>query len=288
MEAQVDQDADGNRDIIIVTGCNAVGKTTASYYLRESISRFIACESRFIADSQFLLDAMLQDDMNGGKQHTHDWCLARGIGHIHAQGQPRFPFTITDNTLPDEMRTNFFNHIAALPQTGKLWFVEWAAGENRNTGTLSNIDYSYAASGKVIRQVQKMQEKEKVTPLLSRVRAVVHIEAEMTLRSTLNKCSALPRPLLAENIRAGTAFWQKDETVLQFYGEDDFSASQIESLFRKKGSHIYHIRNNGTESFFEELENNVVAPLCIVDEIVAVSDDKHVEELKPIFVAYSR
>src|SRR5690242_16621204 len=116
------------RDIIILTGRNAVGKTTAANYLRQlAASHNIPYENRLVADSQ-----MLFDDKTGGLHHTHDWCVKGGKGHIHRSDEPEFPFTVTDNELPNTMRTHFFTRLTELPRTGSLWFVEWAAGVNTN------------------------------------------------------------------------------------------------------------------------------------------------------------
>ena len=52
-----------NRDVIIITGCNAVGKTTASNYLRNWASLHnIPQENTIIADSHCLFEAMQDDD----------------------------------------------------------------------------------------------------------------------------------------------------------------------------------------------------------------------------------
>ena len=108
---------DGNEcDIIIVTGCNAVGKTTASNYLRNLASlRNIPHENRIVADSQCLFEAMLSDDRGGGLHHTHDWCERDSKGHTHHLNQPLFPFTVTDSELPDIMRLQFFSQLAKSP-----------------------------------------------------------------------------------------------------------------------------------------------------------------------------
>src|SRR5436305_8938337 len=130
------------RDIIIVTGCNAVGKTTASNHLRELATKFnIPHENIIIADSQCLFEAMQKDDRAHGLHHTHDWCDAGDEGHVHDIDRPVFPFTVTDNELPDRMRKSFFKKLAKLQGTNKFWFVEWAGGVNINPD--SPINYSY-------------------------------------------------------------------------------------------------------------------------------------------------
>ena len=231
------------RDIIIVTGCNAVGKTSASCYLKERVSsENKLAVSKHVADSQSLLAAMQQDDQTGGLHHTHDWCKG-DQGHSHRDGEPLFPFTVLDNTLPDNMRTHFFEKLVSL-SAGELWFVEWAAGVNTNSSPLSQIDYSYATARKTL------EEMDIASSLLKRILAVVHIEAEMPVRTCLNRRRSLPTSLTAEEIGHGTAFWQKDEVVLQFYGEDDFH--NIKGLFKGEGIPIHTIENDGTPRFFNE------------------------------------
>ena len=112
---------ENHRDIIIVTGCNAVGKTTASNHLRKLATSYnIPYESKIIADSQCLLEAMEKDDREYGLHHTHDWCETYKNGHRHDRDQPIFPFTVTDNLLPDRMRKNFFKKLKNIGSSSGL------------------------------------------------------------------------------------------------------------------------------------------------------------------------
>jgi hypothetical protein len=236
------------RDIIIVTGCNAVGKTTASNYLRELAAlRNVPREDKIVADSQCLFEAMQADDKAGGLHHTHDWCEPGTQGHIHDSDKPVFPFTVTDNELPHRMRERFFKKLTKLRRTGKLWFVEWAGGVNTNLveDPASCIDYSFAT-------VKSMLEKGKLSQRwLKRVKAVIHVRAENEVRCVLNKQRSIPFYAQPHEIENGTAFWQKDERVLCFYGRDDFL--EIEGLFRKATIPIYTIENYGSRYFYEQL-----------------------------------
>ena len=232
------------RDIIIVTGGNAVGKTSASCYLQKSVSSSKTYStSNHIADSQSLLEAMKQDDQMGGFHHTHEWCEKGSAGHSHEHSEPLFPFTVIDNKLPNVMRALFFNKlVTTLPETDELWFVEWAAGVNTNPGPWSDIDYSYATARKTIEKAQR------VSGLLGRILAVVHIQAQMQVRCSLNRKRSLPSSSTVKEIEHGTAFWQKDQTVLQFYGNDDFY--NVEDLFKSQEIPVFHIENDGTSGFF--------------------------------------
>jgi hypothetical protein len=248
------------RDIIIVTGSNAVGKTTASNYLRKLATSYnIPYESRIIADSQCLFEAMQKDDRIHGLHHIHDWCEPGEQGHIHDLDHPVFPFTVTDNELPDRMRKSFFKKLAKLPSTNKFWFVEWAGGINTNPDSL--IDYSYS-------HVKFMLEKRMLPDKwLKRVKAVIHVTATNEVRFALNKQRTIPFSACPEAIERGTAFWQKNEQVLGFYGKDDFS--EIEDLLGNASITISKIENNGSSSFFEDLET--VAKKIFLSESNAVA-----------------
>ncbi len=245
--------SNGNKpDIIIVTGCNAVGKTTASNYLRKlATSHKIPHENSIIADSQCLFEAMQLDDNTGGYHHTHDWCANDSGRHNHNLGQSVFPFTVSDNELPNRMRSHFFTKLTELPRTEKLWFVEWAGGVNINprNDPSANIDYSYASVKRMI------QKGEIPTDWLYRIKAVIHLKAKRSVRFSLNRIRSVPTSAEPAAIEAGTAFWQKDERVLKFYGRDDFS--KIKRFFKKTGIPVYNVKNDGERYFFESLEKEV-------------------------------
>lgn len=241
---------DGNeRDIVIVTGCNAVGKTTASNYLRKLASLHnIPYENRIVVDSQCLFEAMQSDDIGGGLHHTHDWCGKDSKGHTHHLDQSMFPFIVTDNVLPSTTRIHFFTKLTTLQITGKLWFVEWAAGMNTNPpdDPTSCIDYSYA-------KVKNMlQEGSLPSSWLKRVKAVIHLEADYSVRLCLNAQRSMPALAQPGALEQGTAFWLKDERVLRFYGRDDFI--EIEGLFQDIDIPVHVLKNDGGSSLFTYLE----------------------------------
>jgi hypothetical protein len=248
------------RDIIIVTGCNAVGKTTTTNYLRNWAKSFnIPHENNIIADSQCLFEAMQLDDQVGGLHHTHNWCEPGIRGHFHDAGQPEFPFTVIDNELPNKMREHFFKKLTKLRSRGKFWLVEWAGGVNTNPD--SSIDYSYA-------RVKCMLEEGMLpTKWFKRVKAIIHVTAEEQVRFALNKQRPVPFFPRPEAIENGTAFWQKDERVLRFYGCDDFI--EIQSLLEKTGITVYTIKNIGSSRFFEDLE--IAANMIYLSDKVTVA-----------------
>lgn len=236
------------RDIIIVTGCNAVGKTTASNYLRKfANSHNIPLENCIFSDSQCLFEAMQLDDLASGLHHTHDWCTTGIQGHSHHLDQPLFPFTVTDDELPNIMRQQFFSKLTELPNTGKIWFVEWAAGINTNPpeDPASNIDYSYSLVKRLL------LDGTLSDGWLKRIKAVVHLEAKNHVRFDLNKKRCIPSFPRVEAIEKGTAFWQKDERVLRFYGKDDFA--EIKDLLEAHDIDIHTVENNGDDCFYHKL-----------------------------------
>lgn len=192
---------------------------------------------------------MQLDDEAGGTHHTHDWAKKGTIGHIHNLGQPEFPFIVTDNELPNKMRIQFFTKLTNLPQTGKLWFVEWAGGINTNPpdDPTSCIDYSYATVKRML------LEGSLPDGWLKRVKAIIHLEANYPVRFALNQKSSIPSSIKVEAIAQGTAFWQKDERVLRFYGLDDFV--EIEGQLKAAGISIYPLNNDGGGSFYKILES---------------------------------
>ncbi len=237
------------RDIIIVTGCNAAGKTTTTNYLREWANlRNIPNENKIVADSQCLFEAMQLDDQAGGLHHTHDWCTTDSQGHSHHLDQPVFPFTVIDNELPVTMRLQFFMKLTALPKTGKLRFVEWAGGVNTNPpdDPTSLIDYSYS------KVKDMLQEESLADGWLKRVKAVIHVKADYDVRLYLNGHRSIPTSAQPEAFEKGTAFWLKDERVLRFYGHDDFA--EIEDLFQACNIPVHSLVNDGRNHFYECLE----------------------------------
>ncbi|SRR6266571_3353982 len=237
-------------DIIIIAGCNSVGKSTTTNYLRTMATLYkIPHESNIVADSQCLFEAMQSDDRAGGLHHTHDWCEKYVLGHAHNLDQPIFPFIVTDNELPDKMRLNYFTTLTNLPRADKLWFVEWAAGVNTHPpeDPISCVDYSYAIVKKML------VEGSLVDDWINRIKAIVHLEADYPVRLALNKLRSIPSITESEALKKDSAFWLKDERVLRFYGNDDFS--EIEGMFRAASVPIYTIINDGKYGFYNNLES---------------------------------
>jgi hypothetical protein len=238
-------------NIVVVTGRNAVGKTTATTYLRYwCLSHGIPCERHAITDAQSLFKAMQLDDEVGGLHHTHEWCLSGNtdyyIGHTHQEYKPILPFTVIGNKIPDAMLDDFFTKLSQVPRSDTIYFVEWAAGSNTNpTNTsASEVDYSYT-------KVKRMfHEGSLPTSWLEQVHSVIHLEASDELRIDFNERNYIP---CLEEILNGTGSWPISQMVLRFYGIDDFS--EIKDIFKVRNIPVYDLQNDGSEFFEKELES---------------------------------
>lgn len=243
------------RNIILITGRNAVGKTAASNYLREQcVSSGLSCECRTISDALSLLKAMQKDDEQGGFHHTHDWCEAAdyNVGHSHDQSQTMLPFTVLDNALPDAMLWDFFTELSEIPQIDRIYIAEWAAGSNTNpkNTSASEIDYSYA-------KVKRMLQDDKLpSHWIAQVCLVIHLIANDKNRLIFNEKRHTP---YLEDFLDGTVSWPTQRKILQFYGNDDFA--EVEGIFQSMRIPIIEVVNDGTQSFFEEKLDRVARQL---------------------------
>ncbi len=241
-------------DIILVTGRNMVGKTTAIYHLKKYID-LDKIHNEIITDSQYLFESMMQDDKSGGIHHTHSWCEKSSRGHKHnsREDEPIFPFTVTDNTIPDSTFHLFFTALNNLPHiNNKIYFVELAGGRNTlfKDESGSDINYSYAKIKRIY------QENLKYRKWMERVRTVIHITAADETRQILKHRRLMHFP---KDLAKNTASWLIDERVLQFYGYDDFF--EIQGLFDSSGVTVHDIKNDGSVFFFDRLN-------CLSKELI--------------------
>jgi hypothetical protein len=237
---------DYTKDIVLIIGQNAVGKTTAFRSLTwMAEQRGIAHESEPVSDFLFILKQALMDDERGGFRHYHNWSATKLGGHCHANGEATIPFAITHNDLVECMQEDFLSAITGLPQSEKLRFVEWTGGTNTNPPEepASQVDFSFNRVSK------KIQEDLLPIQWIERVHAVIHISAETTTRIFFNaKDSSDQSP----QILSGHASARRMPTVLNFFGHDDFC--KIEPFFKKAGVRfIFDICNKGDERFYKDL-----------------------------------
>lgn len=237
---------DYTKDIILIMGQNAVGKTTALRYLTGiAEQRGIVYEPQPISDFLFILKQTLIDDARGGFHHYHNWSQVKNGGHSHTNGEATIPFAITHNDLVDGMQEELLTTISLLPKSEKLCFVEWTGGINTNSPEepASQVDFSF---GRVSRKI-----REDLLPLqwLNRVHAVIHITAGTNTRFFFNtKDSDCP----SSQILSGQASSWRISTVLKLFGQDDFS--KIKPFFKRAGvPFICNVYNKGDEGFYKDL-----------------------------------
>jgi hypothetical protein len=248
---------DTQRNIILITGRSAVGKTTAAKYLRDQcILHNIPCEDKVISDALSLLKALQKDDDNGGFHHTHEWCKPseHGTGHTHLEFSSMLPFIVTDDILPDNMLSDFFMELKNIPWTDKFYIAELAGGA-MSADSESEIDYSYAKIARILRGQELSEGKKLPIDWLNHVYLVIHLIATDENRLVFNEKRSV---FSSEDVLDGVVSWQTDTKVLEFYQRDDFG--EIENILKEHDIHIYTIKNDGSNSLFKELEE-LILPL---------------------------
>ena len=258
-----------NKDIIIVAGPSAAGKTHALNIIRQLADALvISYERNVISDAQFLLKRVKVDDTLQGFHHTHEWVLENN-NHKHTKGKQEIPFTTISNYLADSKYFDFFQSLSQLPKNGNLWLVEWAGGLNKFEEKNSPLHYRYSFE----RIGAMLQAGILSTEWLQRVKAIIHPVTKGPLRKRLNHSKTIPT---SEEIIRGTASWPLSENAMTLYSKDDFP--NIERLFQKNNiSDIYHIKNNGTNDYTTEVEK-VARSILIQPEIrhLNKSDDRDI------------
>ncbi len=235
---------DTYRNIIIIAGQNAVGKTTTFNVLtQEAKQTKIPYEPRPFSDLFFMLNTLKEDDRQGGFNHYHECCAQKEGGHNHSNGEAELPFTINNNKLIDAMFFDFFTALT-ISRTDRFLFIEWTGGRNINLPNepASRADFSFERIGRML------QEGSLPSAWLERVYAVIHPTADNSTRHALNERK---HTASLEEIATGTVSPIKSSVVLDIFGEDDFF--HVESLLQNRGIPIYPIKNDATPRFYERL-----------------------------------
>jgi hypothetical protein len=233
------------RDIILVTGATATGRTTICNFL--AIAAEIAgvpYEQHFITDWEAALETIRRDDLFGGHKHYHPWCMLVD-GHTHDHNEPFAPFIIHDDSLVQEIWLRLFGQLTEMEYSEKYIFVVLTAGIN----TLSVSHPAYAVDRSYKRIFTMLQQEQLPSKWLSRVHAVVHVRADFATRCMLNeKNRYLPNPLLRFVYESS----KKMQEVLMAYGKDDFEHAYPVCTEYTIPS-IFSIINDGTQCFFESV-----------------------------------
>jgi len=243
------------RDIILFTGVTSVGKTVAiQYFIQYAVQRNIPCYKEPISDAQSILQAVKEDDKQGGFHHTHGWTKGKNKGHLHDIHKDILPFVATDTVIPRRMQELFFAHLANSTRKHQCIFVEWSGGVNAYSAhhILHTVDFSYTTTYK------RLQKKAFARTWMKRVCGIVHIQANWKTRLFLNSITSI---LKDSGVMNGKKGWKRMPEVLSLFGKDDFVSSGFIKDSALKGVHRYMIYNDGTEKYFEALN-------CIASSIL--------------------
>jgi energy-coupling factor transporter ATP-binding protein EcfA2 len=145
------------RNIILVTGRTACGKTTYSTALHRLIK-----DSLFILDFHDFRDAILEDDKMGGKGHTHPLSSHDDLGvvpkdhdgHFHRKEiSTPFPALVKKQILVEKTYGGFFDRLATAHSQSTI-VAELGGGKNGHQpdSPYSAVDHSYTTTTQHLRQ----------------------------------------------------------------------------------------------------------------------------------------
>lgn len=233
------------RNIILVAGPSASGKTHALNTIRHEIREFrLAHEFIPISDSHTILDRVREDDARGSQNHYHPW-EGGGIGHNHDSHPEITPLTLAGYEIGVAFMQDFFDALSYVPDDGVIHYAEWSGGKNINPpdDPASRADISFTTISRLLR------EGTITSTGLDRVLAVLHMEATREHRILLNESRGNPSDNM---IRQGRASWKLDATAMRIFGEDDFLAA-IPVLQGHGIPLIRTIHNKGRDEVQQEL-----------------------------------
>ena len=246
------------RDLIIVGGQNAIGKTTAIKALCDlMLIKGFSCEYPLRGDYARLLEKTLEDDKIGGKHHFHYWCPIENPNDIKEhfykdlELTPMEPFFAIGNKLRDEALCEKLQGLAELPTlVNHFWVTDLVGGINTHSkGTI------FSRSDGSFRRISTMLD-EGLLPnsFLDRVYAAIHLTIKEELRILLFEKRHNFALQTANKKQANVIAELKPIEALRLYGKDDFD--EIKNLFIESGAiHVCDINNNGDGSFFNHIQN---------------------------------
>jgi GTPase SAR1 family protein len=238
------------RDIVLIVGRNASGKTT-TYNILKSILRKkkVKTARKPVADFFYILKFIEEDDKAGGRQHYHPWKKPKHnkatATHNHKKHPQKFPFMVFTQEIVNKSFYTMFRDTTGLPASNKIWIVEWAGGANNNTpaSPANNINFSYSYIGKML--------EEGILPSnwLQRVYLIIHPVMDDRLRRQAND---LRKRNSVKDVKSGVKSSYLYPEVLDMLGKEDFK--DIKYLFQQAGvPHIYTVQNNMNTEFIEEI-----------------------------------
>lgn len=240
---------DIQRDVILVIGPSASGKTHVLNLLRREIAETYGLPHEIVplSDSHTILDRVREDDRLGGRHHYHSWSRDMD-SHNHADHPEIIPFTLAGDRIGHAFIRDFFQGLANLPHTGVIRYAEWSGGKNTNPreDRASLTDLSFQTITRLIRQGRIPAEG------LDRVVAAIHVDTSREYRMHLNEDRSMPT---AAEIKFGYASWPLDQAGMNIFGEDDFLNDTPSLLNEHKIPFIRTLHNNLDGSLDRELRS---------------------------------
>ena len=235
------------RDVILVIGPSASGKTHLLNLLRQEIAGVHRLPHELIplSDSHTILERVREDDLSGGHHHYHPWSRGKDT-HDHTRHPEIIPFTLAGNRIGHAFIRDFFRELARVPHTCVIRYAEWSGGKNTNPleDSASRTDLSFETIARLIRSGNIPAEG------LNRVLAAIHVETPREYRMQLNDSRSVPT---GDEIKFGFASWPLDQAAMNIFGEDDFGEDTQSLLQEHHIPFIRTVHNNLGDSLEREL-----------------------------------
>lgn len=239
-----------NRNIILVTGPFATGKTEIIRNLIPAFNLLGYPIGRPISDADSLLPAVARDDQRGGYGHFHPWC--EGInGHTHpVEGEQAklTPFRVTDNKIIQKTITDFWQRILDAPKD-RYYPAELGFGENRSS---SPLDYSAAT------MIEGFVNGSLPREAVGRILGVVIPQVSWKARLDLNE-GRKDRRDSDELVSEGLASWYVTPSTLKITSNEE--PEPFANFFSKEGVPIVEILPNGHGTDLEKFAKRFVEQL---------------------------
>src|SRR5258708_4505305 len=243
------------RDIIMISGQNAVGKSTAMEVLKQVLRSQCTQVKEIAFGYKRLFEKIVTD--TEGEYHFHPtWHTESNPknikGHIHKDTvlHPYEPFTEIGNTLNIEVLQEKFNSLENLSYLpNQIILTDLARGVNTNPSqTVEALaDYSF--------QLTKKLMHKNVLPVkwLTRVKVWIHI----TMKEDLRWKAFSDRNLLSiSKSQKSHLAWVKSTESFHMFGNDDFSEFS-EVLQSANIPYIFSINNDLTPRFFQNIKEKI-------------------------------
>lgn len=229
------------KNIILVTGRTASGKTTYSNTLRRIIPRSV-----LIADFQFLRDIFREDDATGGHGHRHpvsDYqrlgvTLIDATGHSHSEAGALagpFPALTTDQQFVIATYARFFDSLAK-EKAEHIIIAELGGGQNGHApeSPFALINHSYTTIA------HNLENGAFNNAALSHIKLCLHItihdavrEQRLQHRRDINL--DVFKMLAYDDFDGDFArlLLKHQIPIVTFNNDKDLSASEIEELLKR-------------------------------------------------------